>query len=51
MFNEDGFAKNDRSHILVGTIIIGPTNKVLEKKLKETHCGVSAIMKYEPKYV
>ena len=42
LFNEDGFAKNDRSHILVGNVLIGPTLKIIEKQLKETHRGVAA---------
>jgi len=42
MFNEDGFAKNDRTHILVGNVVISPTGKLLQKQLKETHRGVAA---------
>ncbi len=42
LFNEDGFSKNDKSHILVGNVIIGPTGKFVHKQLKETHRGVAA---------
>lgn len=48
MFNEDGFSKNDKSHILVGSATIGPTGKLLQKQLKESHCGVAAERKYQP---
>ncbi|MGC9781360.1 MAG: hypothetical protein HZR80_19115 [Candidatus Heimdallarchaeota archaeon] len=47
MFNEDGFSKNDKTHILVGSAAIGPTGKLLQKQLKETHCGVAAEKKYK----
>ncbi|NHJ39311.1 MAG: hypothetical protein FK731_04705 [Asgard group archaeon] len=49
MFNEDGFSKNDKTHILVGNIVIGPTGKVLNSQLKETHRGVAATRFYKPK--
>ncbi|NHJ86281.1 MAG: hypothetical protein FK734_12530 [Asgard group archaeon] len=48
MFNEDGFSKNDKTHILVGSLIIGPTGKILQKQLKETHRGVAAEKRYIP---
>ncbi len=48
MFNEDGFSKNDRTHILVGSVTISPTGKLLQKQLKETHTGVAAERKYQP---
>ena len=47
-FNEDGFSKNDKTHILVGNVTISPTGKLLQKQLKETHIGVAAERKYEP---
>ena len=47
-FNEDGFTKNDKTHILVGNVTIGPTGKLLQKQLKETHSGVAAERTYEP---
>jgi hypothetical protein len=49
LFNEDGFSKNDKTHILVGNIVISPTGKVLSTQLKETHRGVAATRSYEPK--
>ncbi|MCF2144790.1 MAG: hypothetical protein K9W42_13925 [Candidatus Heimdallarchaeota archaeon] len=49
MFNEDGFAKNDRTHILVGNVVISPTGKLLQKQLKETHRGVAAERTFEQK--
>ena len=49
MFNEDGFSKNDKTHILVGNIVISPTGKILSTQLKETHRGVAATRSYEPK--
>jgi hypothetical protein len=49
LFNEDGFSKNDKTHILVGSVTISPTGKLLQKQLKETHCGVAAEKKYESK--
>ena len=42
LFNEDGFSKNDKSHILVGNVIISPTGKLVYRQLKETHRGVAA---------
>jgi hypothetical protein len=48
MYNEDGFSKNDKTHILVGNVVISPTNKLLSTQLKETHRGVAATKIYEP---
>ena len=31
-----------------GSATIGPTGKLLQKQLKETHCGVAAERKYQP---
>ena len=47
MFNEDGFSKNDKTHILMGSVTIGPTGKLLQKQLKETHRGVAAERNYQ----
>lgn len=49
MFNEDGFSKNDKTHILVGNIVISPTSKILNIQLKETHRGVAATRSYDSK--
>ncbi|NHJ46998.1 MAG: hypothetical protein FK733_04340 [Asgard group archaeon] len=49
MFNEDGFSKNDKTHILVGNVVISPTGKILNTQLKETHRGVAATRVYEHK--
>lgn len=49
MFNEDGFSKNDRSHILVGSVLIGPYGRLVEKQLKETHRGVAAKREFQPR--
>jgi hypothetical protein len=48
LFNEDGFSKNDKTHILMGSATIGPTGKLLQIQLKETHSGVAAERKYQP---
>ncbi|MHA1186768.1 MAG: hypothetical protein ACTSSK_07830, partial [Candidatus Heimdallarchaeota archaeon] len=50
MFNEDGFARSDKSHILCGSVMIGPTGKLIEKQLKETHRGISCEKNFQPKY-
>ena len=49
MFNEDGFSRTDKTHILVGSVMIGPTGKLIEKQLKETHRGISCNKVFEPK--
>ncbi|HUU89346.1 MAG TPA: hypothetical protein VMX17_16550 [Candidatus Glassbacteria bacterium] len=48
MFNEDGLSKNDRSHILVGSVLIGPFGRLIQKQLKATHKGVAAKLSYTP---
>ncbi len=42
LFNEDGLSKNDKSHIIVGSVLIGPYGSLIEKQMKETHRGVAA---------
>ena len=49
LFNEDGFSRSDKSHILVGSVMISPTGKLIEKQLKETHRGISCGKVFEPK--
>ncbi|MFW9922633.1 MAG: hypothetical protein ACFFDW_05000 [Candidatus Thorarchaeota archaeon] len=49
MFNEDGFSKNDRTHIFVGSVLISPYGRLLQQQLKETHRGVSATRKARSK--
>ena len=50
LFNEDGLSKNDRSHILVGSVLIGPYGRLIEKQLKETHRGVAAKRDFQPTF-
>ena len=49
LYNEDGFSRSDKSHILVGSVIIGPTGKLIEKQLKETHRGISCEKSFQPR--
>ena len=49
MFNEDGFSKNDRTHILVGSVLVGPYGRLVQKQIKCTHRGVAAQRIYEPR--
>ena len=50
LFNEDGLSKNDKSHIIVGSALISPYGRLIEKQLKETHRGVSATREFRTKY-
>ena len=42
LYNEDGFSKNDCTHILSGEVLINPHGIIIQKYLKETHRGVAA---------
>ncbi len=50
LFNEDGLSKNDKSHIIVGSALISPYGRLIEKQMKETHRGVSATRDFKPNY-
>lgn len=50
LFNEDGLSKNDRSHLIVGSVLISPYGHLIEKQLKETHRGVSATRDFRASY-
>ena len=49
MYNEDGFSRNDKSHILVGNILISPTGVIIKNYLKETHRGAAAQKRFKSK--
>jgi len=50
LFNEDGLSKNDKSHIIVGSVLIGPYGSLIEKQMKESHRGVAATRDFKPNY-
>ncbi len=50
LFNEDGLSKNDRTHLIVGSVLISPYGRLIEKQLKETHRGVSATRDFRRSY-
>jgi len=50
LFNEDGLSKNDKSHIIVGSVLISPFGRLIEKQMKETHRGVAATRDFKPVY-
>ncbi len=44
-FDEDGWSQYDKTHVLMGMVIIDAGGKLCESTLKETHTGIAAICK------